>query len=921
MVPKTPAWVLKCGLELLHDLFGMMQCWSVHEDRLKQLTPRQLVQDQAPNYDGRGLWNNGGRKKFPIECYTRRHVLYRAGYALPLTSNPRSEQILPAVSSGKAGTGVPIQVEYHEDSNIFAEVCFITRDEWLKEISDFLVNAEDDDGVRNVARIVRGVNKIDGAVITFEKLQAAYPGLKPQDLDRISAEDVVAKGPHLDECFGRTKIFIGDASAVSQQLRIFVTQNGARSRARGGNFWPIVSSVNIKIKSPVLESGAVFVDLPGSEDVNTARASVAESYKNNADAFLIVSAATRAEDDERAHRLFKSLLLGEFHALSFGHSLIFVVEGRMRDNIAFVCTKTDENVDGYADDIADDEKLEEQQVAIFEARDLLQKAQERLALLRSQQDEDACALQDGDQVSLHTRFSDPNGSRKRRGVNDTSCSTSNAARQKRQRVRMLAPEFRSNMLPSSVSEWDDLFGMEVDTPSHNSPVSELQKAVDVRDTIATELARKEADLRLYLARHRSQSIREGVRSKLTDMIQEWTWGGECDAPYSTLVGRGQPEFFPCSAQEYLRLSGKSQRSGAGGVFTRLGETGILSLRKWCSDVSTRTHRSASGRFLEELRSYIEDVRSFMDNTLAGRAGHRARLQTWGTLIRKHLLPRFEELVKDEVSELQAAFRDRIEEFCVYAAERADKEVVRVLDRLYSKPWPTVRATLRAKGEHRTNLNAEFVAPFTDDIMVAWRAMFSMVIFDDVEEKVEEIVKEMLASIERSDNMQLTDSATKAVFDARRESCIKIVHKHLKFARSDFQQFMCYTQINVSQSLASNIKYQLEEGYRAAMRHTGKGSVNLQKDEFRRFVLSDDLHLFKGLQTYIQAALDRAATEAGFKLSRQLDNLTGKLVNDISLLWEAPTENYRRDKLKVYDLISGVKRLEVPLTSAHPRLGA
>lgn len=230
------------------------------------------------------------------------------------------------------------------------------------------------------------------------------------------------------------------------------------------------------------------------------------------------------------------------------------------------------------------------------------------------------------------------------------------------------------------------------------------------------------------------------------MIQEWTWGacgptrvdsishgalagGECDAPYSTLgmfvrpvrakpshrdrsaftVEGGQPEFYPCSAQEYLRLSGKSQRSGAGGVYTRLGETGIPSLQKWCRDVSTRTRRSASGRFLNELRSYIEDVRSFMDNTLAGKASHRAKLQMWGDMIREDLLPRFEELVKDEVSGLQHAFRERIEEFCAEAAEKvcvyaidcrlhlhipsqADKEIVHVLDRLYSKPWPTVRAS-------------------------------------------------------------------------------------------------------------------------------------------------------------------------------------------------------------------------------------
>ena len=43
-------------------------------------------------------------------------------------------------------------------------------------------------------------------------------------------------------------------------------------------YWPLIEVVKIYVKSPVLESGAVLVDLPGVHDSNPARAAVARKY-------------------------------------------------------------------------------------------------------------------------------------------------------------------------------------------------------------------------------------------------------------------------------------------------------------------------------------------------------------------------------------------------------------------------------------------------------------------------------------------------------------------------------------------------------------------------------------------------------------------------------------------------------------------
>lgn len=50
----------------------------------------------------------------------------------------------------------------------------------------------------------------------------------------------------------------------------------------------------------MLESGAILVDLPGTQDSNAARGAVAETYLKNSNAIWIVSVITRAVNDRAA---------------------------------------------------------------------------------------------------------------------------------------------------------------------------------------------------------------------------------------------------------------------------------------------------------------------------------------------------------------------------------------------------------------------------------------------------------------------------------------------------------------------------------------------------------------------------------------------------------------------------------------------
>lgn len=48
-------------------------------------------------------------------------------------------------------------------------------------------------------------------------------------------------------------------------------------------YWPLIEVVRIFCKAPVLDTGAVLVDLPGIQDSNAARAAISDKYHDISD--------------------------------------------------------------------------------------------------------------------------------------------------------------------------------------------------------------------------------------------------------------------------------------------------------------------------------------------------------------------------------------------------------------------------------------------------------------------------------------------------------------------------------------------------------------------------------------------------------------------------------------------------------------
>lgn len=151
---------------------------------------------------------------------------------------------------------------------------------------------------------------------------------------------------------------------------------------RSLDYWPIIKVVKIFLKSKVLKSGAILVDLPGVKDSNAARNAVSSRYLMNCNSIWIVSPIQRATNDQSALSM-----LGKIHD---EHQLF--MDGTLQ-TATYICTKADDL--GVLNDAISSLSLEEEAKQIRaraaaekqqaeDARKDIQKAKTDMKPLKSQ---------------------------------------------------------------------------------------------------------------------------------------------------------------------------------------------------------------------------------------------------------------------------------------------------------------------------------------------------------------------------------------------------------------------------------------------------------------------------------------------------------------------------------------------------------
>ncbi|KAL2164209.1 hypothetical protein VTH06DRAFT_3425 [Thermothelomyces fergusii] len=147
--------------------------------------------------------------------------------------------------------------------------------------------------------------------------------------------DQLMEEPTVKSLLGTVEqIASSDSQSFMDQLRKYIDSKektpGRKKEVDALEFWPLIKVVKIFVRSPILESGLVLVDLPGVHDSNAARSAVASKYIEECSGLWIVAPITRAVDDKVARNL-----LGD----SFKRQM--QLDGSY-SNIAVVCSKADD---------------------------------------------------------------------------------------------------------------------------------------------------------------------------------------------------------------------------------------------------------------------------------------------------------------------------------------------------------------------------------------------------------------------------------------------------------------------------------------------------------------------------------------------------------------------------------------------------
>lgn len=206
----------------------------------------------------------------------------RAGKSSIINAMLDKERLMPT-NYMRACTAVVTEISYNTSNDPYrAEIEFITRDNWEKELKVLFNNLFDGSG--NVSH--KATNEESKAGVAYAKIKAVYPKFTREMLQNSSVEQLM-RHPNVKNVLGsKREIAELDSLRFYKKLQFFVDSKekttGEKDKdkkpARDLEFWPLIKVIHLYVKAEALSTGAVIVDLPGVHDSNAARAAVAEGY-------------------------------------------------------------------------------------------------------------------------------------------------------------------------------------------------------------------------------------------------------------------------------------------------------------------------------------------------------------------------------------------------------------------------------------------------------------------------------------------------------------------------------------------------------------------------------------------------------------------------------------------------------------------
>ncbi|KAJ7109880.1 hypothetical protein C8R44DRAFT_265806 [Mycena epipterygia] len=260
-------------------------------------------------------------------------IVGRTGAGKSTLLNALLQHQLLSASAAGACTAVPTEISYKDVQHIEADVEFISREEWRKEVCRLIEDTTDK--TVDTSEGPADHSDIGPAYQSREKLLGVYPCLRGVDPAQWVVEDLL-NDPQISQYLGGEQSFSASESANFQKELDQFLASGSLTNSDTRKFWPLVKMVKIRGKFDVLFHQCTLVDLPGYGDSDNARDSTANEYLKSADSVFLVAGITRAKDDR------------DFHSSLHKQIRQSIIDGRIRDkgekSISLILTGADSSI-------------------------------------------------------------------------------------------------------------------------------------------------------------------------------------------------------------------------------------------------------------------------------------------------------------------------------------------------------------------------------------------------------------------------------------------------------------------------------------------------------------------------------------------------------------------------------------------------
>ncbi|KAI0663027.1 hypothetical protein C8Q70DRAFT_1050728 [Cubamyces menziesii] len=835
------------------------------------------------------------------------------------------EPILPT-SGMKACTSFVTEIAYNASPGYRATIELLTLQEWEDEIALLLGDLRDAAGKES--------EEFEAAKA---KVLAVYPTMSLNDISTMTVDGVLAHGdlPVTLSLGSKASVQSEDVAKFQKELsRYMDSREGLLNRpgppARSGTvpspaYWPLIRHVQIFVKSPILQHGAVLVDVPGTGDSNPARNRIAQSFLAKADKFFIVAPIVRAVSDKVASDLCGDVFKNQLRMNGKYHS----------EAITFIATKCD---DVSCSEIINDLRLSDEpdfQRIVKRVEECESKLKswreslERFQATERQQMAHRAGLQGADP-------STPEPRRRRRGVQGEQ--SANAASKgirgdgaKRscdaehiddvtlsKRRRLEVPMELDDPPNSHTTTSQDVAEPASPLPDEHGDIhfaemaTTLRRINDIQDLIRIGTNNRDQALRereLYCIKQRSEWSKASLKRQFRAGIEEMEacmpddgeeYEAECDADLPV---------FTVSARAYMLLQGGDLEAER--CSFKESDTEIPALCEWIQTITLPSRERTAAEVLILLKDFAQSVDEWLDGipgvslqdceALRERwrskksqaaKGNKDRPIREVQASRYHLKPdamvpmlikAFHTVVDDMAGEFPKRFAAKLQNKWRASAEEASSELVEASKKFVTSRnlhHQTYAATLRRNGVHHHNLNAELALPFTKRIARLYVDMFRGSPLKTLEAAVMHVIESVLSAVVDSAPPYLRLRATqlaKATVDKIRRRT-KLLHRSVRSGLESIQQ-------SSSGFLGTFIQAQLLEGYQQASEVKGRGRFIRQQNTFNAYLETKKATLFSDAAAALATQVDEASKATRDALDQALEEIASKIEVQISILWE------------------------------------